>query len=155
MSESQYQPPGWYHGDGDPAGTKRYWDGELWIGEPQVMPSGPPPPSGPAATPTSAPTGSAIGTPHPVSYPEASQATAALVVGILSLVVCGILGPFAWRMGNAEIAGIDAGHRDPSNRGTAQAGRILGIIATVLLAFAVLFVIVALTSFAALAIGLR
>jgi len=26
--------PGWYQADGDPAGTNRYWDGELWIGEP-------------------------------------------------------------------------------------------------------------------------
>lgn len=30
-------PPGWYHGDGDPVGTKRYWDGNGWVGEPQVM----------------------------------------------------------------------------------------------------------------------
>lgn len=34
---SDIQGPGWYHGEGDPAGTKRYWDGSQWVGEPQVM----------------------------------------------------------------------------------------------------------------------
>jgi len=68
------------------------------------------------------------------AYPEASQATTVLVLGILGLVVCQILGPFAWVMGNKELEAIDAGRRAPENRGTANAGRILGIIATVLLA---------------------
>ena len=76
-------------------------------------------------------------------YPEDSQATTVLVLGILSLVLCQVLGPFAWVMGNNELAGIDAGRRPPQNRGTAQAGRILGIISTVLMiiGFAVLFII--------------
>lgn len=26
--------PGWYHGEGDPVGTVRYWDGQAWAGEP-------------------------------------------------------------------------------------------------------------------------
>ena len=146
MSQSQYQPPGWYHGDGDPAGTKRYWDGEIWIGEPQVMPSAPPAPSSPGAGYASQPM-------PPTAYPEASQATASLVLGILSLVVCGILGPFAWHMGNAEIQGIDTGRRDPSNRGNAQAGRVLGIISTVMLALVVLFFIFALGSLAVVGAG--
>jgi len=30
-------PPGWYHGEGDPVGTKRYWDGSTWVGDPQAM----------------------------------------------------------------------------------------------------------------------
>jgi hypothetical protein len=67
-------------------------------------------------------------------YPEASQATTVLVLGILGLVVCQVLGPFAWVMGNNELAAIDAGRRPPENRGTANAGRILGIISTVFLA---------------------
>lgn len=75
-------------------------------------------------------------------YPEDSQATTVLVLGILSLVVCQILGPIAWVMGNTEIAGIDAGRRPPQNRGTAQAGRILGIISTVLMIIGVVFLFV-------------
>ncbi|MGB5188345.1 MAG: DUF4190 domain-containing protein [Acidimicrobiia bacterium] len=75
-------------------------------------------------------------------YPEDSQATTVLVLGILSLVVCQILGPIAWVMGNSELAGIDAGRRPPQNRGTAQAGRILGIISTVLMIIGVVFLFI-------------
>jgi len=72
------------------------------------------------------------------AYPEASQATTALVLGILGLIICGVLAPFAWSMGNKELAAIDEGRRPPENRGTANAGRILGIVGTVLLALGIL-----------------
>jgi hypothetical protein len=75
-------------------------------------------------------------------YQEDSQATTILVLGILSLVICQILGPIAWVMGNNELAGIDAGRRPPQNRGTAQAGRILGIISTVLMIIGVAFLFI-------------
>jgi TRAP-type C4-dicarboxylate transport system permease small subunit len=75
------------------------------------------------------------------AYPEQSQATTSLVLGILGLVICGILAPFAWNIGNKELAAIDAGRRPPENRGTANAGRILGIIGTVLLAIGVILII--------------
>lgn len=75
------------------------------------------------------------------SYPEQSQATTILVLGILGIVICGILAPFAWNMGNKELAAIDAGRRTPENRGTANAGRILGIIGTVLLGIGIIFLI--------------
>jgi hypothetical protein len=84
-------------------------------------------------------------------YPEQSQATTALVLGILGLVICGgILSPFAWVMGNKEMQAIDAGRRPPENRGTANAAKILGIVGTVLLGLwiiggilAVLFLMIA------------
>jgi len=67
-------------------------------------------------------------------YPEQSQATTALVLGILGLVICGgILSPFAWVMANREMQAIDAGRRPPENRGTANASRVLGIVGTVIL----------------------
>lgn len=75
---------------------------------------------------------------EPGSYPEQSQSTTVLVLGILGIVVCGILAPFAWSMGNKELAAIDAGRRPPENRGTANAGRILGIVGTVLLGVAII-----------------
>jgi uncharacterized Tic20 family protein len=75
------------------------------------------------------------------SYPEASQATTVLVLGIIGIVLCQLLGPVAWVMGNNELAAIDAGRRAPENRGTANAGRILGIISTVLLAIGVLIIV--------------
>lgn len=65
-------------------------------------------------------------------YPEASQATTILVLGILSIVCCGLLGIAAWVMGNNELKAIDEGRRAPDNRGTANAGRICGIVGVVL-----------------------
>jgi hypothetical protein len=76
-----------------------------------------PPPSGPPA-------------PRP-AYPESSQATLALVLGIVGLFVT-IAAPFAWYFGAKEKNAIDAGRRDPANRGQALAGWILGVVVTVL-----------------------
>jgi hypothetical protein len=71
--------------------------------------------------------------PQAGAYPEESQATTILVLGILSLICsCLPLGVAAWVMGNRELQAIDSGRRNPDNRGTANAGRIIGIVATVL-----------------------
>jgi hypothetical protein len=93
----------------------------------------------------------------PQQYPEASESTTALVLGILGIIVCGVLGPFAWYIGNKEVKAIDEGRRDPTNRGTANAGRILGIVGTILLglgiivgAFVLLFVVVVSTDVSSL-----
>jgi hypothetical protein len=80
--------------------------------------------------------------PQAGAYPEESQATTILVLGILSLICsCLPLGIAAWVMGNRELQAIDSGRRNPDNRGTANAGRIIGIVATVLglIGFIVLF----------------
>jgi hypothetical protein len=61
------------------------------------------------------------------------RSSAVLTLGILSLVVCTIMGPIAWSMGSEELRRIDAGLTAPFGRGTAQAGRICGIIGTCLL----------------------
>lgn len=66
-------------------------------------------------------------------YPEQSQAVTVLVLGILSIVLCQILGPFAWRMGNQELTAIAEGRRSPEGQGMAQAGKVCGIVGTVLL----------------------
>lgn len=34
------QPAGWYYAQGDPPGTQRYWDGEMWQSEPVYPPGG-------------------------------------------------------------------------------------------------------------------
>jgi hypothetical protein len=79
--------------------------------------------------------------PTAAAYPEQSQATTILVLGILGLICCGPLGIAAWVMGNRELQAIDAGLRNPDNRGTANAGRIIGIVATVLLGLGIIFFI--------------
>ncbi|MEM7092616.1 MAG: DUF2510 domain-containing protein [Actinomycetota bacterium] len=38
--------PGWYHAQGDPADTMRYWDGTQWVGEPTAQTAASEPPSG-------------------------------------------------------------------------------------------------------------
>lgn len=62
------------------------------------------------------------------AYPEASQSTTILVLGILSIVCCGALGIAAWVMGNSEIQAIDEGRRPPHNRSTANIGKVLGMV---------------------------
>lgn len=61
------------------------------------------------------------------------RATLILILGILSLVLCAPLGIAAWIMGNGDLKEMDAGTMDPSGRSNTNAGRICGIIGTVLL----------------------
>lgn len=74
--------------------------------------------------------------------PDHPQAATAMVLGILGLVLCQVIAPFAWSMGKKTMAEIDASGGQLGGRGQAQAGYICGIVGTVLLALGVLFVIV-------------
>lgn len=69
----------------------------------------------------------------PAAYPEQSQATTALVVGILGIVCCGLLGIAAWVMANNELQAIASGRRDPMHEGTAKAAKVVGIVGTALI----------------------
>jgi uncharacterized membrane protein YphA (DoxX/SURF4 family) len=65
---------------------------------------------------------------------EHPRGTVILVLGIISLLVCSfVLGPIAWVMGSQAKREIDS---DPTttytNRGNVNAGRICGMIATLL-----------------------
>lgn len=64
-----------------------------------------------------------------------------LTLGILSLVLCSLLGPVAWSMGTEELRRIDSGHVDPMTRGSVSAGRICGIVATCLMIVSVVLVV--------------
>jgi hypothetical protein len=58
-----------------------------------------------------------------------------LVLGILSIVlgfVGLVLGPIAWVMGNQDMAEIKAGRMDPDGESSTNAGRVCGIIGTIL-----------------------
>ena len=74
--------------------------------------------------------------------PDHPKATTALVLGILGIVICQIIGPFAWRIGKQAVDEIDASNGQLGGRGTAQAGYILGVIGTILLGLGVLLVVV-------------
>ena len=64
-----------------------------------------------------------------------------LVLGILGLVGCGIFTAIpAWVMGAGDLKEIDAGTMDPSGRGLTNAGKILGMIATILFIISIVVV---------------
>lgn len=67
-----------------------------------------------------------------------------LILGILGLIGFGCFtGLPAWIMGNSALRDIDAGVADPSERGLVVAGKILGIISTVLALLGTLIVVLA------------
>lgn len=70
------------------------------------------------------------------------RGTLILVLGILGLVLCGPLGIAAWVMGQGDLKEMDAGLMDPSGRSLTNAGRICGIIATILFALGILIALV-------------
>ena len=71
---------------------------------------------------------------------SSNRPTIALVLGILGVVCCGLVAPFAWFMGSAELKAIRGGSAPAAGEGLARAGMILGIIGTVLLLFAMLWI---------------
>jgi len=79
---------------------------------------------GPPPTPGTTPTKRKRYRPH--------RGTTILVLGILSWVLCFILGIIAWSMGNSDLREIKAGRMDPAGQGSTEAGRILGMIHVIL-----------------------
>lgn len=79
--------------------------------------------------------------PPPVAPGTSSRATTALVLGILGFLCCQLCAPFAWYYGNLEVKAVKAGTSAASNQGFAMAGMILGIIGTIFLVFALLWVL--------------
>ncbi|MGI9155695.1 MAG: hypothetical protein ACR2FG_03525 [Marmoricola sp.] len=79
--------------------------------------------------------------------PNHPQATTAMVLGLVSLIggcICGLpflAGPFAWVIGSKAKREIAASNGQLGGEGSAQAGFIMGIIASVLLVLAVIAVL--------------
>jgi hypothetical protein len=83
----------------------------------------------------------AYGQPPGYAVQDHPKATTSLVLGVLGVVICGIIAPFAWRISKQTLNEIDASQGQLGGRGSAQAGYVLGIIGTVLLALGLLFVV--------------
>ena len=131
------------------------------MSDPTSYPPSPEDPTRPVSPPSETPSLPDATAPQPpaVSYPnmppanpyasgssmggmvEHPQGTTVLIMGILSLVVCGFLGPFAWMQGNKALAEIDANPGRYSNRSNVNAGRICGMIATALLIAGAVFLL--------------
>ncbi len=63
-----------------------------------------------------------------------------LTLGILGLVLCAPLSFFAWVMGNNDIREMDAGFMDDSGRSMTNAGRIMGMVYSILIIIAVVLI---------------
>lgn len=76
------------------------------------------------------------------AYPEASQATSALIWSIVGLVCCGPAAIVGYIQGKNELEAIAAGRRDPANQGTANAARIIAIVVGVLFAIGIVLTVI-------------
>jgi len=80
--------------------------------------------------------------PYALPPPDHPQATTALVLGIVGVVVCQVLAPFAFVMGRKAVREIDASGGTLGGRGNAQAGYVLGIVGMVMLGLGLLILLV-------------
>jgi hypothetical protein len=102
------------------------------IGVTHQPPPAPPPPGGYPPNPYG-------GTPYGGYAQEHPQATTVLILGILGLVLCQLISPFAWVMGNRVVGEIDASQGQLGGRGAANAGRICGMVGTILMVVGLVF----------------
>ena len=56
-----------------------------------------------------------------------------LAFGILGFVTCQLFGVAAWVMANNDLREMDRGYMDPTGRDLTNTGRILGMVATILI----------------------
>jgi hypothetical protein len=77
--------------------------------------------------------------PQPQAQSASTQAIAALILGILGIICCGIAAPIAWYIGDQELKAILAGTSPVAGEVLAKTGKILGIIGTVLLVIQVIW----------------
>lgn len=143
-------PPGSDPSDHDPSGQSGQ-PGQPGAGQPGAQHPGaqpPPPPS---------PYGGGYGGPPPYGpggYPgpqpvKHQGTTVSLVLGIVGLVLCQVISPFAWWYGKKTMNEIDAQPGAYMGYGEAKAGWICGIIGTALLALSVVvFVVVIIVTIA-------
>jgi len=77
---------------------------------------------------------------NPMMRPH--RGTMILVLGILGIVLCFICGIIAWVMGTADLREMQAGRMDRTGEGLTKAGKICGMIGTILWGLYIVFNIV-------------
>lgn len=80
----------------------------------------------------------------PLKHPSATTAMVLGIVAVAGGLICWLplfISPFAWFTGSKAIRDIDESRGTQGGRGEALAGKVLGIIGTVLLALGIAFVI--------------
>ncbi len=73
---------------------------------------------------------------------EPHRGTLILIFGIIGLTVCQPFGIAAWLMGNADLKKMAAGQMDPEGEDLTKAGKICGIIGTILMILITILLIV-------------
>ena len=86
------------------------------------------------------------GYPQPASHPSSTTAMVLGIIGLAGILACGgvtlVLSPFAWIMGGRAVREIDAAPPGTyRGREQANAGRIMGIIGTILLIIGVVLAV--------------
>lgn len=102
---------------------------------------GPPPTSAPLGYQPYATVGS--------GYPPSTVAGWSLGLSIAGLVCCGLLSIVGTILGWSHMQAVDRGERDPSSRGTAKAGFVVGIVGISLNVLLILVYLVAVIGLAA------
>ncbi|GAB3789626.1 DUF4190 domain-containing protein [Nocardioides ungokensis] len=86
------------------------------------------------------------GAPAAANHPSATTSLVLSLIGLAGIMFCGgitlVLSPFAWRIGAKAVREIDANPGMYGGRDQANAGRIMGIIGTVLLVLGLLGLLV-------------
>jgi hypothetical protein len=77
----------------------------------------------------------------PVSASASNQAITALVLGIVGLICCSFAAPVAWYFAQTELRAIHEGRSPAAGEGMAMAGKILGMIGSVIMIFGLLWVL--------------
>jgi hypothetical protein len=76
-------------------------------------------------------------TPPPPNHPSANTAMVLGIIALAGMVTCGgitlVLSPFAWGIGSKAVREIDANPTTYGGRSSANAGKVMGIVGTVLL----------------------
>ncbi len=76
-----------------------------------------------------------------------------LVLGILSLMVCGVIGIFAWMMGKSDLEKIRLGLMDKEGESLTKVGYILGIVGSIFFMLQILLMVVYFVFFMVLIAG--
>jgi uncharacterized membrane protein YidH (DUF202 family) len=66
-------------------------------------------------------------------YEQEHRGGLILALGIIGLVACAPVGIAAWVLGNNDLKAMDAGQMDPEGKQLTQVGKILGMVATILM----------------------
>jgi hypothetical protein len=79
--------------------------------------------------------------------PDHPQAVIVLILGVVSVAVCFVVAPVAWVMGNRVVREIEASNGQVGGHSSAQVGRIIGMVYTLLIGVALVIGVLGLIIF--------